>query len=242
MSPLDPDLPRLSRRAFAAAAAIALAASGRYAKAQDDTDVNEVLANASTRLAEVESLHFTLDVEGETWIDETQTLQLESAEGDLARPDKVSVEFKVSLFGAGTVSIKMITVGEESWTTDLITGNWGEAPPEFGYDPSVLYDNQDGLGPVMGKLDDPQLDGTEDVGDREAWHIAGTTDSDVIEPLTAGTMSGEDVTIELWIDTETNDLLRVKVIEPDNPDKDKPATWILELSEFNEKVTIEPPI
>jgi hypothetical protein len=226
----------------AAAALALLARQGIPVMALDDPEVTDVLKQASARLAEIESLHFKLDIDGETWIDDTRTIQLESAEGDLARPDKVSVEFKISLFGAGTVSIKMVTVGEDSWTTDLITGNWGDAPPEFGYNPSVLYDNQDGLGPVMGKLDDAELVGTEDIDDREAWHINGTTGSDVIDPLTAGTMTGDNVAIELWIATDTYDLLQVKVIEPENPDKDETATWVLNLSKFNEKVTIEPPI
>jgi lipoprotein LprG len=212
------------------------------AAAQDDTDVEAILAKASERLAEVESLHFTLEIEGETFIDDTGTIQLESAEGDLERPDKVSVEFQVSLFGAGTVSIRMITIGEESWTTDLITGNWGDAPPEFGYDPSVLYDNQNGLGPVMGKLETAEIDGVEEIDDRECHHIVGTVSNEVITPLTAGTMSGDDIAIELWIDTETSDLLKVRVVEPENPEKENPATWELTLSRFNDKVTIEPPV
>jgi lipoprotein LprG len=234
----------VTRRALlgAAAATALLVRPGLPLAAQDDPDVADILAQSSTRLAEIESLHFTLDIDGETWIDDMRTIQLESAEGDLARPDKVSVEFKISLFGAGTVSIKMVTVGEDSWTTDLITGNWGDAPPEFGYNPSILYDNQNGLGPVMGKLDNAELVGTEDIDGRETWHIKGTTGSDVIDPLTAGTMTGDNVAIELWIATDTYDLLRVKVIEPENPDKDETATWVLNLSKFNEKITIEPPI
>jgi hypothetical protein len=225
-----------------AVAALGVHVVTAFAAAQDDLNVEDVLSRASERLAEIESLHFTLDIEGETFIDDTHTIQLLSAEGDLARPDKVAVEFKVSLFGAGNVSIKMITIGEDSWTTDLITGNWGDAPPEFGYNPSILYDNQDGLGPVMGKLDGAEITGTEDLDDREAIHIIGTTTAAVIGPLTAGTMTGDEVPLELWIDAETYDLLKVLVIEPESDDKDNPATWELKLSEINQKVTIEPPV
>ena len=242
-----PDLQRrpVSRRAFigsAAGMATAIALSRPSSMIAQDDDVNAILAAASQRLADIESLHFTLRIDGDTFIDETQTLKLESAEGDLARPDKVSVEFKVSLFGAGTVSIRMITVGEDSWTTDLISGNWGDAPPEFGYNPSVLYDNQNGLGPVMGKLEDATLEGEEEVNDRDAHHIKGTASAETIEPLTSGTMTGDNVVIELWIDLETSDLLRVKVYEPESDEKENPATWELNLSRFNEKVTIEPPV
>jgi hypothetical protein len=236
---------QVSRRAFigsAASAAAILAVSTPIQAVAQEQDVNAILMASSQRLADIETLHFTLDIEGDTFIDESGTLKLESAEGDLARPDKVSVEFKVSLFGAGTVSIRMITVGEESWTTDLITGNWGDAPPEFGYNPSILYDNQNGLGPVMGKLEKSTLEGTEEVNDRDAYHIKGTASADTIQPLTAGTMTGDPVPLEIWIDTETSDLLRVKVFEPESDEKENPATWELNLSKFNEKVTIEPPV
>ncbi len=153
----------------------------------------------------------------------------------------MAVEFQVRLLGATTVSIRMITVGSESWTTDLITGNWGDAPPEFGYDPSILYDNQDGLGPVMGKLEGAAIARTEEIDGRNAYHVTGTASAAVIGPLTAGTMTGDNVAVELWIDVETADLLRVRVIEPESDAKENPATWDMYLSQFDEAVTIEPP-
>jgi hypothetical protein len=214
---------------------------GRPVLAEGDPDAATVLSKASTRLSEVNTLHFTLEIEGTTYIDESESIQLESAEGDLARPDKVATEFKVSLFGVGTVSIRMITIGESSWTTDLITGNWTDAPPEFGYNPSVLYDNQNGLGPVTGKMTRTKVAGSESIDDHDTWHITGVATGEIMEPLTAGTMAGDEIGVELWIDKETFDIHRVKVVEPRTDDKDDPATWTLNLSEFDEKVTIEAP-
>lgn len=245
MSHSSADTFRLSRRrVLTAASALSITGLGalqNIARAQDE-DVASVLENASLRLAEIQSLHFTLDIEGETLIDDSGAIGLLSAEGDLQRPDKVEVEFRVSILGAGSVSIRMITVGEESWTTDLITGNWGVAPPEFGYNPSILYDNQDGLGPVMGKLNSATLTGTEKLDDREVWLVTGEVASSTIAALTADTMVGDPVAIELWIDTDTYDLLQVRVKEPESEEKENPAIWTMKLSDFDDEVTIEPPI
>jgi hypothetical protein len=219
----------------------ALPVAGATPVATPASEAQTILEQASLRLADVQSLHFTLEIEGETYIDDAGTIRLLSAEGDLARPDRVAVQFRVNILNTADVTIRMITIGEQSWTTDLLTGNWGDAPPEFGYNPSVLYDNQDGLGPVMGKLDNAELAGTEEIDGREAWHITGTAPSAVIDPLTAGTMTGDAIAIELWIDMETYDLLQVRVIEPPSADKENPATWELRLSRFDEEVTIEPP-
>ena len=232
----------LSRRSFAAlAVSIPLLATTYRSLARQEEDVTTVLERASLRLADVQSLHFTLEVEGETIIDDDGALRLESAEGDMARPDKVAVEFRISILGAGSVSIKMVTIGDQSWTTDLITGNWGDAPPEFGYNPAVLYDNQDGLGPVMGRLQNAAIEDTDEVDGREAYVITGTVAPAVISRLTADTMGGENVSIRLWIDQETSDILRVVLQEDDTSPKDEPARWTLNLSKFNQDVNIEPP-
>lgn len=206
-----------------------------------DASVDDILAAASGRMAETQSLRFSLDIEGETFVDNAGTIQLVAARGDLARPDKVAVDFQVQLFGTGTVTIRMITIGTSSWTTDLLTGNWNTAPPEFGYNPSILYDNQQGLGPVMGRLRNPVLLGREDLDGRDMFRISGSASEATMGPLTSNTMTGEPVGLELWIDAATSNLHRVIVTEPDRSGKDEPATWTMNLSNHDEQVSIEPP-
>ena len=50
------------------------------------------------------------------------------------------------------ISLQLITIGEQSWTTNVLTGKWEEAPLEFAYRPDVLFSTQDGIGPVMGRV------------------------------------------------------------------------------------------
>jgi hypothetical protein len=204
--------------------------------------VDQVLSAASARMAGTEAMRFSLEVDGNTYIDSARSIQLLAARGELLRPDKVAVEFRIALFGAGTVTIRMVTIGSNSWTTDLLTGAWTTAPPEFGYNPSVLYDNQQGLGPVMGRLQDPVLESQETIDGRDAYRVTGSATSETMGPLTSNTMTGEPVDLTLWIDIETSDLLRVVVAEPDTSGKSDPATWTMNLSDHDEPVPIEPPI
>jgi lipoprotein LprG len=208
---------------------------------QPSVSPQQVLTDASQRLAETESMHFQLSVDGQTYVDESEEIQLISAEGDLVRPNKVRVQFQVELFGAGNVSIRMITIGPQSWTTDLLSGNWGPAPVEFGYNPTILFDNQGGLGPVMNRLVDPKLIGEEEIGGRSSYHIDATADQASIGPLTGETMHGEPVAVSVWIDKATSDLLQVKLVEPASSGKEQPATWVLTLSNHGEQVEIAPP-
>jgi len=204
--------------------------------------VNEILLSASDRLAETDAMHFQMDVEGDTEIDSAGTMRLLSARGDMARPNKVNVQFQIEVLGSQTLSIRMITIGGDSWTTDIVTGKWVTAPEEFGYNPAVLYDNQNGLGPVMGKITDPEIVGTEDVDGRQAYHIHGTVPEDIMTPLTSGTMQGDTISLDVWIDGDNWDLLRVVLKEPEGPDVENPATWTMNLSDHNKKIDIEPPV
>lgn len=208
----------------------------------NDGSVETILPAASTRIAETQSMRFGLEIEGDTFIDRSKTIRLIAARGQLARPDSVAVDFQVSLFGAGTVSIRMVSIGPMAWTTDLLTGDWGIAPAEFGYNPTVLYDNQRGLGPIMGRIEQPELIGQEDVRGRTAHHISGTASQETIALVTSETMTGSRVKIELWIDKETSDLLRVRLTEPEDSGKENPAVWVLNLTDHGKRVSIEPPI
>jgi LppX_LprAFG lipoprotein len=205
-------------------------------------DPQQVLTSASRRLAETEAMHFQLAVDGQTFVDPAGEILLVSAEGDLARPNKVRVQFQVELFGAGNVSIRMVTIGAESWTTDLLSGNWGPAPVEFGYDPTILFDNQGGLGPVLNRLVDPKLQGEEEIDGRSSYHIDATAEESSIGPLTGDTMHGSPVAVSVWVDEATSDLLQIRLVEPASSGKEQPATWVLTMSDHGESVEIAPPV
>ncbi len=220
---------------------IAACGSSEDAGLDEDIAVDEVLQNASERLAATQTMAFRMSIEGTTWIDDAHTLRLLSARGTMERPNKVDVEFQVEVAGAPRVSIRMITIGEDSWTTDIVTGRWVEAQEEFGYNPAILYDNQDGLGPVMGRLQNPEIVGIEEVNDVQTYRVRGTVPGDVIEPLTAGTMEGSEITVELWIDGENWNLMRLSVAQPTDEGIEDPATWTMNLGDHDKQVSIERP-
>ena len=200
----------------------------------------DLLREASRRLAETATVHFDLDVEGDTFLDGDENIRLLEAEGDLSRPDRVRASFQAQVLGQN-ITLQLITVGDQTWTTDLLTGEWQPAPPEFAYRPSVLFDNQEGIGPVMGRVEEAEQLEDEEIDGREAYHVRATVPEETIGPLTYQTMVGSPVTVDLWIDRETYDLLRARLSEPPAEGKE-PATWTLDLSDHGEQVTIEAPV
>lgn len=201
---------------------------------------DKILAAASAKLAETQSVHFALVVDGESFIDTGHTIRLLGAEGDLVRPDRVQTTFQAEVMG-NAISLQLITIGQESWATNLLTGAWGPAPIEFSYRPDILFSTQDGIGPVMGRVQNITLLDDEKVGDRWAYHLQADVDQDIVGPLTYYTIQGSPVRVDLWIDRETSDLLRARLSEPPGPDRPKAAVWTLDLSHHGGEIAIEPP-
>lgn len=199
-----------------------------------------LLELASARLAETQTVHFTLNVEGETFIDAARAIRLLGAEGDLRRPDRVGATFQAEIMGRA-ISLQLITIGEESWTTNVLTGEWGNAPLEFAYQPDVLFSTQDGIGPVMGRVQDVERLDDGEIAGRPTHHLRATVDEEAVGPLTYYTITGSPVTVDLWIDQETHDLLRAQLSEPAGAERPNPAAWTLDLSHHDEDITIEPP-
>lgn len=209
--------------------------------AQDDPPVDDVLAGATERLQETEAMDFVMELEGTTFVDDAGTIQLLNAEGTMQRPDRVDVTFTAIVLGRQQISIRMINIGDDSWITDIVTGKWVTSPPEFGYNPSILFDDESGLGPVMSRMNEPELVGSEEIDGNDAWHINATADGDIIKVMTSDTLRGSEHTLDIWVDKETNDILQISISEPTDEDLEDPATLTLKLSEHDKDVTIEPP-
>jgi hypothetical protein len=224
-----------------------LAACGGSSESPEPTataslSADEILAESSRQIASTQTLRFHLGIEGVTYIDPANTIQLLEANGELQRPDRVHVRFKIKIVPGVTVTTELISIEGQFWTTDLITGDWGEAPYEFTYDPTVLFDNQGGVGPVMNKVSDARILAKEKVQGKQSYHIAATANEEIVGPVTSNTMHGSPVTTNLWIDASTFDLLRAQLEEPASSGNPDPAKWTLDLFDQNEPITVEPPI
>ena len=206
-----------------------------------ESQATQILRSASKKLAETPSLHFTIKIDGDAYIDDQNTIRLIDAEGDIVRPDRVIASFKVNVLNTVNASISMITISDQHWSTDLISGKWISAPAEFSYDPGNLFDNAHGIGPVMDQVTNATLVGEENIDGKNAYRIHADVPQATIGDLTSNTMEGDPISVDLWIDSTTNDLLRAQLAEPKDNGKEHPATWTLDLSKHGESIEINPP-
>ena len=203
-------------------------------------DTKTILDNTAKRLNEVKSVHFDVAIDGDAFIDTSRTIALRSASGDIVTPDQMQTKITIGL-GSANIDVSLVTLGNDKYQTNPVTGQWGPAQAGFDYSPTVLFDKEKGLSTIIGKLRDVEQLGDEQVNGQSAYHLKGKVEKAAIDPITSGAIEGDPVNVELWIAKDSSNLLKLVLAEPQTPNKAKPATWTLTFDKFDQPVTITRP-
>ena len=184
-------------------------------------------------MLDLESVRFEIQLSGEPLVIQG-VLSLRTVVGQWAAPDSSQAILGLQ---AGDISteIASISIGGRQWATNPVNGDWDELPPGFAFDPAVLFDAETGWRALLTEnLGDAELSGLEvtDAGPR--YRLRGRASGERIETLTQGFAGSDPVDVELWVDPATGLLTRLFFVTAG-------TEWALNLSEFDEPVTIEPP-
>jgi hypothetical protein len=220
------------------------------AHAQDEAqDPESLLDEAARAMLELESFHFSVSTPlGKTLL--AEQVELAGIEGDVVRPSSFRAQFSVEL-GFVKLNLSAIGIGAQVWVSDPtkgddqyieITGIGEETlPPQALLNPDRL------VMLAVSLLRDPVIKGTAEVDGTQVVNVEGTFDPNDLEslgtPVPDEVLSNVDpLTVNLWIDDEH----RIRRAEfagallPSEQDAG-PIVRRVDLSAFNEPVTIEPP-
>jgi hypothetical protein len=207
-----------------------------------DPQAQATVDKARTRFDQVNALHFVLSVEGDVFLDNLRTQKLKSAEGDLVRPDKVSLTAKASV-GPVNAQLKFIQIGDNAYLTNILTGKWEKAPAGFAYDPRVVFDKDKGVSAILGKVQGWALVGNEKVNGVDTQHVRGPVPVDSVNALVSSSLRGDTVDVDLYVEGKNADV--VKFILSEQPAAVAPGTaaakWTLDLSKQNDAIKIDAP-
>jgi lipoprotein LprG len=205
----------------------------------------EIIQQTADRLNQLTGFHFTIERTGApAFLDPDGFIGFSSAEGDYVAPDKARAAVRVTVPGLVT-DVSVIGIGTIQWQTNVVTGAWEELPPDWGFNPTVLFDPDVGLPAILqNDLSNLQLIGLEQLDDNSdnlLYKLTADVAGSAIYEM-SGTLIGPDpVTAELWISPETFELNRILITEP-VPDSDEPSLWQVDFSQFNQVVEIAPPV
>jgi len=201
----------------------------------------EAITRAGDAMLQAPSFHFKIDISGKPVVlNQTTQLSLRSAEGDFARPDKMGVHLKV-LVAIAAAELDMIALGNEQYLTNVLTKQWEVLPPEFGFNPAIMFDPKMGLEQTLkAGLDSVRWIGTETVDGKGLWHLQGSISGERLQGMSGGLISKGPIDVDLWLEPDTY-LPYKAVIVDKNSDAEKPTTWTMTFSSYGKDVNITAP-
>lgn len=207
-----------------------------------DPQSQAIVDKAKARFDQVNALHFTVGIEGDVFLDQLRTEKLKSAEGDLVRPDKVSLTAKAQV-GPVNAQLKFIQIGDNAYLTNILTGKWENAPSGFAYDPRIVFDQNRGVAAILTQVKGWQPAPSEKIAGADTQHVRAPVPTATVNDLVGSSLRGETVDVDLYIEPKNNDLVRIVLAE--RPDAVTPGTlaarWTLDLTKQNDNITINAP-
>jgi lipoprotein LprG len=204
----------------------------------------EIVSRAFTRMESLSGFHFVIDRTGAAaFLDFESALVFRRAEGDFVAPDKAQALIRI--IGPGLVAeVQIVSIGEHQWETNLLTGKWEELPPNWGFNPAMLFDKDIGIQSIMqADLADLELVGVEELEEVPGhllYALQGEIDGEKLFQLSYGMMGPKPMGVKLWIAPETFDLHRVQITDTE-AEAEEPTIWELDFWEYDQEMDIAPP-
>ena len=230
---------RLAGVSFALAVLVAACGGGEESTTTLPPQPEPVLEAAAEAMGNVDYVRFKILWAGGAPIGISDfNADFEDAEGFFAAPGAAN---GVATLAVGNVKAQLgvISIEGQTWLTEPISGAWIDAPSGFNIDLAVLFDDEDGWGPLISDgLSDVQWLGTEERGSETRYRIRGTADADRVTTILAGLIPRQEVEIDMWLDTATG---HIREAELSTVYEGQTSDWYLEFTDYGVPVDIEPP-
>jgi hypothetical protein len=198
--------------------------------------------DAADAIEAAQSLHFLVQHEnGGTPI--VLNLLMTRAEGDIVKPDRLQadVEAKATQLGNANVKVKVVNVGDVAKVTNPFNArDWVTLPGENRL--ADVFDPGAGVTAALREAKDLKITGEETLNGVKVWRVEGLVDAAGLSAV-ASTIAEPGYTAKgiAWIGQAKPLVYRVRLEGPLGS-KDPPnIVRIIDLSKFDENVSIELP-
>ncbi|WP_197500120.1 LppX_LprAFG lipoprotein [Mycobacterium adipatum] len=221
-----------------AAAVVALAGcSSEPTSSESSVDAAALVQQSSEAMQGLTGAHFVVTAEGKI-----PNLKVTKLEADVASKPAVAAEGTATVqVGQQTQEAKLIFADGKLYSDIAEPGQWidyGEGSSIYNL--SVLLDPQQGLANALAKLQDPKVEGTEDIDGTATTKITGTASTNAVAELAGAKKAPEKeqtVPMTVWIaDDDPHYLVRAEI----TPVPDTKIT--MTLSDFGKQVNVSKPI
>jgi hypothetical protein len=206
---------------------------------------DEILSRSITRLYETSGLHFVVERSGApAFLDVAKTLSLRRMEGDYVAPDRVQATVRIITTGF-VAEIEVIGIGDIQWETNPLSREWEQLPPQWGFNPTSLFDSSTGLQPILeNDLENLEYVGYEQLEDwpgKQLYSLTGLLRGNRIYRTTFGLIGPGRLDMQLWISPETFEVYRM-ILTEEGEGEEEASTWTIDFWDYDQAIEIEPPI
>jgi hypothetical protein len=200
----------------------------------------ERIQSAAQHMQALSAFHFLLTHEnGASAI--ALGLQMTRAEGDFENPNRFKATVDAKALGGIAVTVKVINVADKTWITNpLLGGDHYQILPN-GTSAAAIFDPNTGIFKAAHDIKDPQLTGSDKIGSVDTWVVQGTVDAGDLTSIATDAQAGHQVTMKVWIGKEDSLVYRIRLEGPLSDSEPKNIARQIDLTQFNEKLDIQPP-
>ena len=192
---------------------------------------SDLITGAVAAMQGVQSAHFEMTRAGAPVT--VGGLAFDSAVGRYGAPEAAEAVLRVHA-GEIAVEVGTVSIGDQTWLTDPLTGRWHELRAGSGFNPAVLFDPDFGWVALLSDLTEVTL--VEAGGNTH--HLSGLVPAERIEAITVGLAAGQSVSLDLWLDAATLHIVRLEFSTVGDEGR---SDWVIVMSDFGAPVQIEPP-
>jgi LppX_LprAFG lipoprotein len=144
--------------------------------------IQQLLAALQKNFRNVSAFHVVLKVDNPGSV-ATAQVQIRSANGDVVMPDKVKAQAVVILSGQ-SVTVNLISVGDNQYITDPITGQWRVIKGVL--DPRTLTNPDTGILSLVSKVQNVSQPVDDTVNGVPCWRVTGQLNAKYLAFFTGG--------------------------------------------------------
>jgi len=172
-------------------------------------------------------------------------LEFKYARGVFQAPDRIDANIQFSL-GEISTTADLIAIDHDHYLRGDITSNrWIQEELIKGFTPQSLISGSGGIPDALKSISDGEMVGRIDLDGLDVFHIHGTIEASAVNALTFGlirTREGQ-LAIDVYVLVDDHKVAQITLVEPppaENGD-DEPTTWLINLMEYNNDVSIAAP-
>jgi hypothetical protein len=198
----------------------------------------QLLAALQKNFRAVSSFHVVMQEQNAGPATQDQ-IQILSADGDIVMPDKVQAQANIILSGQA-VTVKLISVGDNQFITDPITGQWRVIKGVL--DPRTLTNPDTGLISLVSKVQNVSSPSSDVVNNIPCWRVTGQLDAKYIAFFTGGGVPAGTMLQTSACIGKADFLPYQLIVTGEAAQGDTPQTVrTFTMSNYNENITITPP-